>query len=318
MHLAFSDINQKIAAQTSDERNPDERFTAWRPVRLLVGGQRRQSSHGGHPERGLQRRRCEPDLQCLRAGFRDDQRADRRLCRVHRLGRLPGLRIGRRLHDTLRASARVGFSTLDPGGFIGTNSLLGSASGGARYTDTLVIDVAGRTGEIVDLVFETAMHGALSAVADYTYVYGVADANLAVNVNGVNVRVGRDAKSFGNSVSSDFNPGRVQIELGSPFAVSAELQTRARLFRTTGSTQFYSGDVVADFFNSGGITSFTLFEAGAGGALIPDWNLSSESGQFGFYAAAVPAPGAAWLLATGLVALAAKRRARAADRTRAA
>lgn len=131
----------------------------------------------------------------------------------------------------------------------------------------------------------------------------MADASLAVNVKGANVIVSRDAKSFGTSVSNDFNPGRVQIELGSPFPVSAQLQTRARLFRTTGSTQFYSGDVVADFFNSGGITSFTLFETGTGGALIPDWSLSSGSGQFGFYTAVVPIPGAAWLLATGLMAI---------------
>lgn len=206
-------------------------------------------------------------------------------------------------HDTLRATARVGFSALRPNVFIGANASLASATGTARYTDTLVIDIAGRTGEVVELVFETAIHGALSAVADYTYTYGVADASLAVNVNGVNVNVSRDAKSFGTSVSSDFNPGRVQIVLGSPFSVTAQLQTRARLFRTTGSTQFYSGDVVADFLNSGGITSFTLFEAGAGGAIIPAWELSSESGQFGFYTAVVPAPGAAWLLATGLVAI---------------
>lgn len=211
---------------------------------------------------------------------------------------------GQASYDTLRARAAIGFSSLDPSGFVGTYSLLGSALASARYDDRLVIDIPGRTGEVVDLVFETAMGGTLGATADYAYTYAVADASLLVNVKGVNVSVSRDAKSFGDPASSDFNPGRVQITLGDPFSVSAQLQARARLFRTTGSTQSFSGDAVADFFNSGGITSFTLFEPGTGGAIIPDWDLSSESGQFGFYATAVPAPGAAWLLGTALVAVA--------------
>lgn len=221
---------------------------------------------------------------------------------------------GQASYDTLRARAAVGFSGLDPNFAIGTNAILGSATGQASYTDMLVIDIPGRTGEVVDLVFETAMGGALSAIADYTYTYAVADASLLVNVKGVNVSASRDAKSFGDSVSNDFNPGRVQITLGDPFSVSAQLQARARLFRTTGSTQFFSGDAVANFSNSGGITSFTLFEAGAGGALIPDWNLSSESGQFGFYTAAVPAPGAAWLLVTAMVAVGRFARSRGVGR----
>lgn len=209
---------------------------------------------------------------------------------------------GQASYDTLRAKAGVGFSSLDPSGFIGTNSVLGSATGTARYDDMLTIDVPGRTGEIVDLVFETAMGGHLSAIADYAYTYADAGASLSVRVNGVNVSVSRSVKSFGDPLSSDFNPGRAQITLGSPFSVSAQLGTSARLFRTTGSTQFYSGDAVSDFSSSGGITSFMLFEPGPDGAFIPDWNLSSESGQFGFYTV-VPVPGAAWLLIPAVVAV---------------
>jgi len=209
---------------------------------------------------------------------------------------------GQASYDTVRATARIGATDLDPSTSIGSTSLIGRATAQAQYTDTVTIDIAGRTGEVVDLVFETELNGTMSAIADYTYVYAQAQASLLTRVNGYNVNVSRNAKSSGTPASNDFNPGRVQITLGTPFSVSTQLQVEALLQRTGGSTQYFTGDAVADFFNSGGITSFQLFEPGEGGALIQNWNLSSESGQFGFYNA-VPGPATAWLLATGLAAL---------------
>ena len=219
---------------------------------------------------------------------------------------------GQASYDTLRASAGIGFSDLDPSVSIGSTSVLGTASGTARYTDSLTIDIPGRTGQMVDLVFQSAMHGNLSASADYTYVYAQADAVLNVRVNGALLQIVQAAKSFGSPISVDRNPGRVQITLGNPFAVSAELLADVRLQRTGGFTQFFSGDAASNFSNSAGITSFMVFESGTGGALIPDWNLASESGQFGFYTA-VPAPATVWLLAPalGLLAPWVKRKAKA-------
>jgi len=202
-------------------------------------------------------------------------------------------------HDTLRATARVGLTDYDPKGPLGNGSILANSRGVARYDDMLVIDIAGRTGETVELEFLTSMGGSMSAIGDPSSVFGQADASLLVRVNGYGVSVGRNAKSAGVSVAHDLNPGRVEIELGTPFAVSADLDVKARLQRNFGNTQFFSGDVISNFSNSAGITSFMLYEAGEGGALISDWDLTSESGEFGFYTA-VPIPGAVWLFGSAI------------------
>lgn len=212
---------------------------------------------------------------------------------------------GQASFDTVRASASVGFSSIDPVFSYSSGSQLARAAGEARYVDTLVIDVPGRTGELVDLVFETALSGALGASADIDRVFAQADASLRVDVNGERVTVSRNAKSDGVPAFNDFNPGKVQIELGSPFLVEARVSTTARL-QARGNFQTYTGDAFANFGNSGGITSFLLFESGAGGAPITDWQLSSESGEFGFYV--VPLPASGWLLLSALVAAGALRR----------
>jgi hypothetical protein len=213
---------------------------------------------------------------------------------------------GQASYDSLRASASVGMSSLDPSGFVGTNGLLLSALGQATSNDKLTIDIPGRTGELVDLVFETRMSGSLSASADYTDVYAVADSVLSVLVNGYRVNVGQSSNNSGTPPTlSDGNPGRVQIQLGTPFNVSSQLTVKARLGRTSGSATFFSGDAVANFANTAGITSIMLFESGTGGALIPAWNLASESGQFGYYTP-VPAPATIWLLAPALGLLASR------------
>lgn len=219
---------------------------------------------------------------------------------------------GQATYSSLRASASVGMSALDPSGFVGTGGALVSALGGADSNDTLTIDIPGRTGEMVDLVFHTAMSGTLSASADYTYVYGLAEAILNVYVNGYRVAIARTSGNAGTPIMTDTNPGRVQIQLGTPFDVNSALTVKARLQRTSGSTQVFSGDAASNFSNTAGITSFMLFEAGEGGAFIEDWNLASESGQFGFYTA-VPAPATVWLLAPalGLLAPWVKRKAKA-------
>ena len=207
---------------------------------------------------------------------------------------------GQASYSTLRGVARIGFDNL-------SEKTSASASAGGRYNDSLTIDIPGRAGEIVDLEFRSAMNGSLTAVGAYPEVYGVAQGRLLVIVNGTNLDILRGVRNAGDDfLPRDTNPGRVQITLGTPFSVDANLTAMASL---DGSTRYVSGDVIADLSNSGGITSFTLFEPGAGGALIPEWDLSSASGQFGFYTA-VPLPAGGWLLATGLLAIGGRLRPR--------
>ncbi len=204
-------------------------------------------------------------------------------------------------YDTLRATARAGFSDVRENHYTGAGSRIALALGSARYEDRITIDVDGRTGEIVELVFTTALNGTMQTFGD-SNTYASASAGLMTWVNGAYLPVSRSVNSNGGSAASDPNPGRVQITLGTPFSVIAELRARAELLAWT-QNAIYTGDAVADFGNSGGITSFELFELG--GAPVLDYALSSESGQFGFYM--VPEPGTGWLLATLLTALGACR-----------
>lgn len=216
---------------------------------------------------------------------------------------------GAATYDTLRATAGVGFSNVDPNA---SATGLGNAQGGARYDDSITIDIPGRTGQSVDLVFTAAMHGSMSASAD-SYSYGQANASLNVYVgNDGYVLVSRNAKSAGVPADNDYNPGRAHIIIGTPFAVSAELKVSASL-QSTAANDTYSGNVLAAFGNSAGITSFELFETG-GETPITNWNLSSESGAFGFYTV-VPVPASGWLFMSGLIALGARLRRQRAPET---
>ena len=133
------------------------------------------------------------------------------------------------------------------------------------------------------------MSGVASVNSD-TSTYAQAEASLQVIVNGYRVNVSQGAYYGIDPVYNDFNPGIVQIELGTPFSVSSRLQVQARLQALTAIDNKYTGAALANFGNSAGITSFELFEAGTV-QLITDWSLTSESGAFGFYSAsAVPVP----------------------------
>jgi hypothetical protein len=178
---------------------------------------------------------------------------------------------------------------------------MGTATGLARYSDSLIIDIAGRTGEIVDLIFETAMSGTVNTSGS-SNIAAEATSRLSVFVNGSQATMSRAVNYSGDFISDGTNPGRIQIQLGTAFNVSAELSTRARLLATNVSGQFeaFSGGAVADFGNTAGITSFTLLETGTDSVLIPDWSLTSESGEFGFYSAVVPIPASVWLFVSSL------------------
>jgi hypothetical protein len=207
---------------------------------------------------------------------------------------------GQATYSTLRASASVGFSGIDPSGSVGT--LLADALGQAQYQDTLTIDIAGRTGETVDLVFTTAINGTTSASSSDSSTTALASGNLNVWVNGQRVAVSQRRPSTAVPEFFNGNPGLVQIVLGTPFSVSAQLTVRAQLFPSTPvNGRYYSGEASANFSNSAGITSFALNEAG-GGAPITDWNLTSQSGEFGFYTV-VPVPASVWLFGSGLLGL---------------
>jgi hypothetical protein len=212
-------------------------------------------------------------------------------------------------YQRLQATAYVEVVNFNPDHLIGVGGLLGRAIGIAEYIDNLVIDIPGREGDIVDLVFTAAMNGLVSAsVMDPALTTAQASASLVVTVGNSfdqgKVSLSQGAQSNGDLVSNDFNPGSVQIKLGDPFGVDAKLQLDTQLRAMTNrSTDVYYGDALAEFGNSAGITSFELYETG-GGALIPDsdWNLMSESGAFGFYTV-VPLPAGGWLFGSGLLGL---------------
>jgi len=203
---------------------------------------------------------------------------------------------GQATYDTLRATASAGFSGEPKGAVTG----LLSATGKASYQDMVTIDILGSTGETVDLVFRSGLNGDLAASSDGS-TYAQATASLNVRVNGYNVNIGRKTTTTGVNTDNDLNPGRVEIVLGTPFSVLASLTVTARVDPLTAINRIFTGDALADFGSSAGITSFELFESGTE-TLISSWDLTSESGEFGFYTV-VPVPASVWLFGSGLLGL---------------
>ena len=202
-------------------------------------------------------------------------------------------------YDILRASASVGFSEVRPTSAPG--SLLATVTARAEYEDMVTIDIPGREGDLVDLAFTTALSGTTSASTPDSWLYTEGKGGLQVRVNGWNVVVTQTSTSSGTPTDFNFNPGLVSITLGTPFSVTADLSASAKIQKIANGFLTYSGEGLANFGNSGGITSFELFESGSE-TLISSWDLTSESGEFGFYSA-VPIPAAVWLFGSGLLGL---------------
>ena len=203
-------------------------------------------------------------------------------------------------YDILRASASVGFSEVRPTSAPG--SLLATVTARAEYEDMVTIDIPGREGDLVDLAFTTALSGTTSASTPDSWVYAEGTGGLQVRVNGWSVVVSQKSTTSSTPTPPfNSNPGRVPITLGTPFRVTADLSASARIQKTISGFLTYSGEGLASFGNSGGITSFELFESESE-TLISSWDLTSESGEFGFYSA-VPIPAAVWLFGSGLIGL---------------
>lgn len=184
----------------------------------------------------------------------------------------------------------------------------GSVISQARSEDALVIDVPGRTGEVVDLSFDIALGGSSAAAitASSGDPFGEANARLNVTMNGLTVSYTQISNSRSPTTKDYTGPGTVSITLGEEFIVFGQLTVRAALddFGSRGITNAF-GNATASFGNSGGITSLALFDAG--GAPIEAFSLSSESGEFGLYTP-VPEPGTALLIGAALTCLGAAMR----------
>jgi len=209
------------------------------------------------------------------------------------------------------ASAGVAYANIDRGR---TGDSRSKASASARFVDWITLDAPGRTGEVVDLVFEIALTGGADVFVGDEDLFGSASGAFRIAVDGVDgverVSAIRAVNSGGSQTTSNTGPGRVAITLGEPFRVEGNGGATAVLDGID-ALENASGNASARFGNSGGITSLALFDAQ--GLPIEDFELSSESGEF---ALLVPEPRVAPLVALGALGLVrfARREARAGVR----
>ncbi len=130
-------------------------------------------------------------------------------------------------------------------------------------------------------------------------LFGVASGVLNVRVNGAPIRALQEATTSTEKQIENSGPGSVQITLGEAFDVSAQLLARASLDNFRGGFSNANGLASAVFGNSGGITSFALYDAA--GLSIDDFSMFSESGEFQLYV--FPEPNTALLIGLGLTVL---------------
>jgi hypothetical protein len=182
--------------------------------------------------------------------------------------------------------------------------LRGQATAQASFNDDITLDVAGRTGEVVDLVFRAALSGSsdASVVGSGGTFFASASGGLHVTVDGERLTISDSFDTNGNGFKFDSGPTTVQITLGQSFQIQTALGTSASIRDLSGTSSVVTvdlGSALAPFGASGGPTSFQLFDQG--GASIPNFTLASGSGQFQFYV--VPEPSTGMLLLAGLLAL---------------
>lgn len=202
-------------------------------------------------------------------------------------------------YGTLRAEARVGYSNVSESGYY-MNS---QADARASFRDDITLDVAGRTGEVVDLVFHAAMSGVSSAHITSTVgtQWAKGSGALRVTVAGEQIDIIDTFNTNGFFFQYDDGPKTVQITLGQTFEISALLSAGAEIngVSTFSDVTVYDGSAIAPFGASGGPTAFELF--GMDGTPISDFTLSSGSGKFAFYV--VPEPGTGALLVLGMMGM---------------
>lgn len=206
-------------------------------------------------------------------------------------------------YGTLQAVAQAGFDNVSSAG----TAIGAQASAQANFKDDITLDVVGRTGEVVDLVITARLSGSASASIAGTGI------PLATAGGGLRLTVGSKSLSINNSWDSrtgpslfDTGPLTVQITLGQPFQLEGQLGAVVGIRDLSGTSSIITitqASALASFGNSGGPTSFELFDLG--GAPILAYSLSSGSGQFQFF---VPEPGLGLLLGAALAAARFSRR----------
>jgi len=206
-------------------------------------------------------------------------------------------------YGTLRAVAQAGYTDVIETG----PHLSGVATGQATFTDDITLDVPGRAGEVVELVFFAALNGASTAsiASSDSSQRARASGGLGLTVAGVKISVTNSFDTSTGLTTFSISPGTVQVTLGQSFQIQGTLTASAEIrdASTSSIVTVSSASALAPFGTSGGPTSFELFDLG--GAPITGHSLTSGSGQFQFF---VPEPGLGLLLGAALAAAGFRRK----------